>query len=232
MDCVDFDVDLTVNIFEVNIRYLGGLLSVHYLLSEHAPIKMRHLAVAVRDLAVDLGRRLLPAFETPTGAPTNVINLRYGVPIEILTSAPTSSLWESCTACIGTLSLEFNYLSRISGNTKFAAVVSGATRALWSRRSTHNLHGSVLNVKTGQWTATESGIGASHDSYYETMLKTWIAFDDDLGNMFNLSYAALERWCRDNKNRYRIVDMHSPSHIRHSYVDSLGAFWPGLQVCG
>ena len=32
-------------------------------------------------LAEDLARRLLPAFDTPTGIPYGTVNLRYGVPV-------------------------------------------------------------------------------------------------------------------------------------------------------
>lgn len=31
--------------------------------------------------------------------------------------------------------------------------------------------GNHINVKTGQWTATDSGIGAGVDSYFEYLLK-------------------------------------------------------------
>jgi hypothetical protein len=231
LEHLTFDVDLTVSLFEVNIRYLGGLLSIYHMLNDHAPADMRHLSIPIGELALDLGRRLLPAFDTPTGAPTNVINLRYGVPIEILTSPPNSQHWESCTACVGTLLLEFSYLSRISGDFVFQQKAKAAAKALWSRRSSYDLLGSVLNVKTGHWASTDASVGASHDSFYETLLKASIAFEDaDVEQMFNTTYSALERWVRDKQHRYRVVDMFAPQQVRHSYVDSLSAFWPGLQV--
>ena len=50
-------------------------------------------------LAVDLGRRLLPAFDTATGMPYGTVNLKHGVP-----EGETSI---TCTACVGTFVLEF-----------------------------------------------------------------------------------------------------------------------------
>jgi hypothetical protein len=50
-------------------------------------------------LAEDLGRRLLPAFDTATGMPFGTVNLRHGVP-----DGETSV---TCTACVGTFIIEF-----------------------------------------------------------------------------------------------------------------------------
>jgi len=68
---VSFNVDLKVNVFEANIRLLGGLLSAHLLASDtglglmRRPYKGELLAKAT-----DLGNRLMAAFEaSPTGAP-------------------------------------------------------------------------------------------------------------------------------------------------------------------
>ena len=56
---LSFDKDIYVQNFEVTIRLLGGLLSSYQLTGDK-----RLLA-----LAEDLGTRLLPAFESPTGMP-------------------------------------------------------------------------------------------------------------------------------------------------------------------
>ena len=69
---LSFDVDVRVNVFEVNIRLLGGLLSGHLLAAD--PATGPRLMPGGYDgsllvLAQDLGRRLLPAFRaSPTGA--------------------------------------------------------------------------------------------------------------------------------------------------------------------
>ena len=68
---MSYDIDVRVNVFEANIRMLGGLLSAHLLAQDpvRGPLLMpggynKGLLV----LAEDLGRRLLPAFTaSPTG---------------------------------------------------------------------------------------------------------------------------------------------------------------------
>ena len=69
---LSFDVDVRVNVFEANIRLLGGLLSAHLLADDsvQGPKLMPNSAYSggLLDLALDLGRRLLPAFTaSPTG---------------------------------------------------------------------------------------------------------------------------------------------------------------------
>jgi hypothetical protein len=91
---LSFDKDVSVQVFEVNIRILGGLLSGYQMTGER-----RFLT-----LAEDLGRRLLPAFRSPTGMPYRFVNLRTGQ-----TRDPISNPAE-----IGTLILEFGTLSRLT----------------------------------------------------------------------------------------------------------------------
>ena len=68
---LSFDVDVRVNVFEANIRLLGGLLSAHLLASD-ARLGSRLMPDGydggLLDLAYSLALRLLPAFlESPTG---------------------------------------------------------------------------------------------------------------------------------------------------------------------
>ena len=65
---VSFDVDLKVNVFEANIRLLGGLLSAHLLASDaNLGLMQKKYSGELLDLAVDLGDRLMVAF---TASPT------------------------------------------------------------------------------------------------------------------------------------------------------------------
>ena len=68
LDGLSFDHDFPVQIFEVTIRILGGLLSAYQMDGDP-----RFLA-----LAIDLADRMLPAFESPTGMPYVRVNLRPG----------------------------------------------------------------------------------------------------------------------------------------------------------
>src|SRR6476620_10813985 len=66
---LSFDKDISVQNFEITIRLLGGLLTNYQLTGD------KRLLV----LAEDLGNRLLPVFDSPTGLPYRYINLKTGV---------------------------------------------------------------------------------------------------------------------------------------------------------
>src|SRR3954468_22286992 len=96
---LSFDRDISVKNFEITIRLLGGLLSSYHLTGDK-----RLLA-----LAEDLGNRLLPAFNSPTGLPYVYVNLRTGQVRD-----PLSNPAET-----GTLLLEFGTLSKLTGKAIF-----------------------------------------------------------------------------------------------------------------
>jgi hypothetical protein len=80
---LSFDRDIYVKNFEITIRLLGGLLSSFELTGD------QHLL----GLAEDLGNRLLPAFNSPTGLPYVYVNLHTGQICDTMTNpAETSTL--------------------------------------------------------------------------------------------------------------------------------------------
>ena len=75
--------------------------------------------------------------------------------------------------------LEFGALSRFTGDPRFETAARRAMEALWSRRAVNtHLVGETINVTTGRWARTDSGIGAGIDSYYEYLFKSYILFGD------------------------------------------------------
>jgi mannosyl-oligosaccharide alpha-1,2-mannosidase len=58
-----------ISVFETNIRYVGGLLSLYALTGDDM----------YKEKAVHIVDKLLPAFNTPTGIPYALINIRSGV---------------------------------------------------------------------------------------------------------------------------------------------------------
>ncbi|XP_047082516.1 alpha-mannosidase I MNS5 isoform X2 [Lolium rigidum] len=86
-----FDVDARVNLFECNIRLLGGLISAHILAKDYnSQLKGGVYQDQLLHLAENLGSRFLPAFETPTGLPYAWINLKHGVMENETTETSTS----------------------------------------------------------------------------------------------------------------------------------------------
>ena len=80
IDQVSFDRDVTVQIFEANIRLLGGLLSAHLLITDpdqpFGSLAFDDYDNQLLDLAHDLATRLLPAFDqSSTGLPLSLIHI-------------------------------------------------------------------------------------------------------------------------------------------------------------
>src|SRR5881397_1251682 len=133
---LSFDKDISVQNFEVTIRLLGGLLTNYQLTGDK-----RFL-----DLAEDLGNRLLPVFDSPTGMPYRYINLK--------TRAVRGSV--SNPAETGTLLIEFGTLSKLTGKPIFYDKAKRALVETFRRRSSIGLVGSTINVETGGWMDADS----------------------------------------------------------------------------
>lgn len=102
-----FDRDVSVSVFETNIRVLGSLISNHLLASDEKRGLVPGYDGVLLKLAIDVGLRLLQAYDTPTGLPYGSVNFKSGVrPGETPVSA---------TATGGTCLLEFHLLSKLSG---------------------------------------------------------------------------------------------------------------------
>ncbi|KAH0518396.1 Mannosyl-oligosaccharide 1,2-alpha-mannosidase IB [Microtus ochrogaster] len=91
-----------VSVFEVNIRFIGGLLAAYYLSGEEI----------FKTKAVQLAEKLLPAFNTPTGIPWAMVNLKSGVG----RNWGWASAGSSILAEFGTLHMEFVHLSYLTGD--------------------------------------------------------------------------------------------------------------------
>ncbi|XP_052182699.1 alpha-mannosidase I MNS5 [Diospyros lotus] len=217
-----FDIDARINLFECNIRVLGGLVSAHILATDSTNrLVQGKYKKQLLNLAEDLGHRFLPAFDTPTGLPYAWINLKYGVMEHETTETSTSGC--------GSLILEMGVLSQLTGDPRFESAALRALRKLWSMRSSLNLLGTTLDVGTGEWLEYSSGIGAGVDSFYEYLVKAYIIFGrDEFWRMFQSAYLAVEKYFKHG-SWYHEADMRTgqPTYLQ---LTSLQAFWPGLQV--
>jgi ER degradation enhancer, mannosidase alpha-like 2 len=207
---LSFAEDIYVKNFEITIRMLGGLLSSYQLTGDK-----RLLA-----LAEDLGDRLLPVFDSPTGMPYVSVNLKTG--------AVRDS--ETNPAEVGTLILEFGTLSNQTAKPVYFEKAKRALSALFKRRSEIGLVGGGIDVRTGKWTDTDSSIAGGIDSYYEYQLKCWKLFGDrDCQRMWQASIQALNRYVADDAPTgfwYGHVDMNT-GRRRATYFGALDAFFPG-----
>ena len=179
LENLSFDKDIEVQNFEVTIRLLGGLLTSYQMTNDK-----RFLA-----LAEDLGNRLLPVFNSPTGMPYRYVNLKTGK-----VSRPVSNPAET-----GTLIIEFGTLSKFTGKPIFYEKAKRALVETYKRRSKIGLVGEWINVETGEWTNKDSHISGAIDSYYEYLLKCALLFGDkDCRQMWDESIAAINKYLADD----------------------------------
>nr|XP_033794894.1 mannosyl-oligosaccharide 1,2-alpha-mannosidase IA [Geotrypetes seraphini] len=160
---LDFNVNAEVSVFEVNIRFVGGLLSAYYLCGEEV----------FRRKAVELGEKLLAAFNTPTGIPWALLNLKSGIG----RNWPWASGGSSILAEFGTLHLEFMHLSHLSRNPVFAEKVMNIRKVLNRLDKPQGLYPNYLNPSSGQWGQNHVSVGGLGDSFYEYLLKAWLMSD-------------------------------------------------------
>ncbi|KAG0275805.1 alpha mannosidase-like protein [Linnemannia exigua] len=223
----NFNIDSRVQVFEVNIRVLGALLSGHLYASDPAfKSVVKGYKGDLLVMAEDLGKRLMKAFEnTPTGIPYARVNLRKGV--------LRGETGETCVAGAGSLLLEFGVLSRLTGNNSYEAAAKRALLELWKRRSKIGLLGNTIDMTTGNWMSMMTGIGAGTDSFYEYLLKSYVLFgDDEYLDMYETAQESIRRnLLHDSKYFYKHVHLEDGS-LMATWVDSLSAFMPGVQVVG
>ncbi|MEA2164389.1 MAG: degradation enhancer, mannosidase alpha-like 2 [Thermoanaerobaculia bacterium] len=212
---LSFDKDISVKVFEITIRELGGLLSAYEMTGD---ARLLHLAD-------DLGTRLLPAFNTHTGMPYMFVNLRTGK-----TSGARSNPAE-----IGTLILEFGTLSKLTHKPVYMEKAKRAIVELYKRRSKIDLAGDEIDVETGAWVSKTSHVGGGIDSYYEYVLKCARLFGDkDCQSMWSTSIRALNKHLADEAPSglwYGEVDMNTGQRTAPEF-GALHAFLPAILNLG
>ena len=223
---LSFDKDLSVQNFEITIRLLGGLLTNYQLTSDRRLLR----------LAEDLGKRLLPVFESPTGMPYRYVNLKTGQVRD-----PVSNPAET-----GTLLIEFGTLSKLTNKPVFYEKAKRALVETFRRRSRIGLVGEWINVETGEWTNRDSHISGAIDSYYEYLLKCWRLFGDrGCKDMWEESNRAIQKYLADtrtipgidlndkasawraNELWYGHADMNTGTRTKTTY-GALDAFFPAV----
>ena len=207
-----FDIDAPFQVFETNIRMLGGLLSAYHCTRDNRLL----------ELAADLGDRLLPAFtRSPSGVPYRYANLATGA-----VTGPETNLAET-----GTYITEFGSLSRWTGDQKYYAAAKRAFEVTFAKRSTLDLLPYAVHAETAEWLNTTATIGPPADSYYEYLWDGWRLFGDrDLKSWYDTLTAGIMA------HQAEIVD----GHLWFAQVDAftgavvdrrqseLGSFYGGL----
>ncbi|VDO72525.1 unnamed protein product [Heligmosomoides polygyrus] len=149
-----------LSVFETNIRFVGGLLSIYALTKDKMYVEK----------AEAIAKLLLPAFDTPTGIPYALVNVATGTAKNYGWASGQSSILSE----FGSLQLEFDYLSHVTGNTIFSDKIKRIRDFLSQLDKPNGLYPLYLNPKTGKWSSLDHSIGALGDSFYEYLLKHWL----------------------------------------------------------
>jgi len=154
-----FNKNAYISFFETTIRVLGGLLSAYDLSGEKVFLTK----------AEDLGKRFLPVFNTASGIPYCTINLETGGAQNPGWTGGASILSE-----VGTVQLEFVYLSAKTGNPEFAEKALKVYDRLDKTKKHSGLYSVYVSTQTGEFTREHITLGALGDSFYEYLLKLWL----------------------------------------------------------
>lgn len=212
---LNFDRDARVHVFETIIRLVGGLLSGYHATGDAV------LLTRARDLA----DRLMPAFNSPTGAPYRYVNLRTGA-----VSGNQVPLAE-----IGSNITEFGWISQLTGDQRYFNAAKRALKAVYDRRSPLNLVGTTLNVDTGTWTDGTARIDPPVDSFFEYLWDAYQFFGDtEIRSWYQTLTSAILQHLGETYNGrlwFKSVNMNTGALVgRHQ--SELTSFYAGLLAQG
>lgn len=206
-----------VSVFEVNIRFVGGLLACYALTGD----------VIFRDKAQEIADKLLPAFQTPTGIPNALVNFRTGSSKNYGWASGGSSILSE----FGTLHLEFAYLSDVTGNPVYRSKVDHIRQFIRSLEKPKGLYPNYLNPKTGKWGQHHISMGALGDSFYEYLLKAWMQSnkeDNEARQMFDdAMQAVMQHMLHTSSSGLMYFSELKYDRPEHK-MDHLGCFSGGL----
>uniref|UniRef100_A0A7E4VWN9 alpha-1,2-Mannosidase n=1 Tax=Panagrellus redivivus TaxID=6233 RepID=A0A7E4VWN9_PANRE len=207
-----------ISVFETNIRFVGGLLSAHALTGEEAYLTK----------AQDIADLLISAFDTPTGIPLALVNMRTG--------RANNWAWASGGCSIlsefGSIELEFNYLSRVTRNDTYSKKIERIRKTISEVDKPDGLYPNFINPRTGRWCQKHVSVGALGDSFYEYLLKEYVMSgkkDVAAKKLYDEAIAALEAkllYKSAQNNLWYFAEMKG-SRVEHK-MDHLACFIAGL----
>uniref|UniRef100_A0A2P2I595 alpha-1,2-Mannosidase n=2 Tax=Hirondellea gigas TaxID=1518452 RepID=A0A2P2I595_9CRUS len=210
-----------MSVFETNIRFVGGLLSIFALTGD--PL--------YRDRAVHVARKLLPAFSTATGIPYAIVNVANGVAKNYAWASGGSSILSE----FGTLHLEFSYLTDVSGDPVFKEKVVHIRDFINKLEKPGGLYPNYLNPKTGKWGQHHSSLGALGDSFYEYLIKSWVqsgGTDTLARDMYTQAIAVVtSRMLQKSKSGLTYLAESKFDRLEHK-MDHLACFTAGMYAMG
>ena len=160
-------------------------------------------------MAEDLGTRLLPVFDSPTGLPYKYVNLKTGKDPRRVSQSGGN----------GHAADRVRHACKLTDKPIFYDKAKRALVETYKRRSPIGLVGTSINVETGKWTNTGSHISAEIDSYYEYLLKCSILFgDQDCQSMWEDSISKINTYLADEGENMSQKNVNGPVVDRRAMV--------------
>lgn len=219
---LDFNKDYDASVFETTIRIVGGLLSAYDLSNDKMFLEK----------AQDIADRLLPAWDTSSGIPYNIINLAHGRPHN-----PGWTGGDSILADSGTEQVEFIALSQRTGDPKYQQKVENVISVFNKTFPEDGLLPIYISPDSGTGSRTTITFGAMGDSFYEYLLKVWIQ-----GNKTASVKLYREMWEKSMNGLLTLIQKTTPSSFTyicerngnslHHKMDELACFAPGMLALG
>ena len=207
------------SVFETNIRYIGGLLSLFSITGE----------AVFRDKAYDIANKLLPAFDTPTGIPNSAV---------YMDGKSRTYPWNNGASILsefGTLNLEFNYLTDTVGDPTFRNKMTAIMKNVKNARRADGLYNNLLNPQTGRMGREHVSMGSLGDSFYEYLLKGWLQsgkVDIERRDLYvDAMDAVIDKLVQKSKNGLTYFDTIRDGHVEHG-SEHLACFAGGMLALG
>ncbi|XP_034667003.1 mannosyl-oligosaccharide alpha-1,2-mannosidase IA-like [Drosophila subobscura] len=152
-------VDEYLSVSELNVHFVGGLLSMYAFTGSSL----------FQSKAEDVVKKLLPAFTSMgSGIPQAMVNPKRGV------AGPRPGAYEAILSEIGSLHLEFSYITEITGHLKYRNYVHQLRDKLENMLKPRSLYPVYLNPRTAAWGPYKMTLGTMGDIFYEYLLKNWL----------------------------------------------------------
>ncbi|KAF7188555.1 putative mannosyl-oligosaccharide alpha-1,2-mannosidase [Pseudocercospora fuligena] len=172
--------DEPIQLFETNIRYIGGLISAYDLLKSGQFSTPGQYDEQQVDLLLDQAKKLTDkvayGFNTPTGIPAVFVNFTTNEPLYDTYQDPATNVTYNSTnsASIGTFILEFARLSDLTGNNTYRELAERGNSYLVNPSPPPvfpSLVGTQFDVDTGNMLTFNGGWQAGVDSFLEYLVK-------------------------------------------------------------
>lgn len=227
-----FAQNAVVNTLDVTMRLLGGSLSAYEATRDTIFLKT----------AIDIGNRILGAFNTPSHIPTTTVHMILGHPnvLGVMTSRTTS------LSTAGSVQMELSHLSysshtllfREKGQEAYKGICYGKKKSDMENGYTTGLFPIQYNIDTGDVISGTYFTMGSTSGFYQSILKVFILEGGNDNEMLELYINAMDSMIKDlvmNMDLFGttgavVIDVIGNMKLKR--MSSTSCFIPGMLALG